>query len=72
MSFKFSTKIAYYPTLLFNVLRERYGSTQWYHVIDDTVILGALPFRTVVKKVCLISVLYNDKLTSCFFIYTAN
>ncbi|CAD5113255.1 DgyrCDS2433 [Dimorphilus gyrociliatus] len=50
MSFKLSTKVAYYPTLLFNVLREKFGVTKWYHAIDDTVILGALPFRNVAKK----------------------
>ena len=38
-------KLSFYPSLAYNVLMEKLTSRQWYSKIDDTVIVGALPFR---------------------------
>jgi len=42
----FMTKITFYPTLMYNVLMARVSSRRWFDRIDDTVILGAIPFRS--------------------------
>ncbi|CAK8672373.1 unnamed protein product [Clavelina lepadiformis] len=41
------TKWSFYPTLVYNLFMEKVTSRQWYNRIDDTVILGALPFRSM-------------------------
>lgn len=43
-------RLTFYPTLLYNVLMEKISSRNWYDRIDDTVILGALPFRSMIKQ----------------------
>lgn len=45
-------RVTFYPTLLYNVLMERVTSRRWYDRMDDTVILGALPFTGMTKQVC--------------------
>ena len=45
------SRVAFYPTLLYNVVLEKVSSRQWYNRIDDTVLLGALPFRSLTKQV---------------------
>ncbi|KAG9475810.1 hypothetical protein GDO78_003952 [Eleutherodactylus coqui] len=40
-----ATRVLFYPTLLYNVIMEKISSRKWYDRIDETVILGALPFR---------------------------
>uniref|UniRef100_A0A915IZ39 Uncharacterized protein n=1 Tax=Romanomermis culicivorax TaxID=13658 RepID=A0A915IZ39_ROMCU len=44
--------VAYYPTLLFNVLRNKAGPTDWpwYSRIDNNVILGALPTKSMLNE----------------------
>lgn len=46
-------RVTFYPTLFYNVAMEKVSSRRWYDRIDETVILGALPFRTMTKKVKL-------------------
>ncbi|KAK2585146.1 hypothetical protein KPH14_008652 [Odynerus spinipes] len=43
-------RVTFYPTLLYNVFMEKITSRNWYDRIDETVILGALPFRTMTKQ----------------------
>ncbi|XP_075423578.1 phosphatidylglycerophosphatase and protein-tyrosine phosphatase 1 [Ascaphus truei] len=38
-------RVIFYPSLLYTVLMEQLTRRQWYHRIDETVLLGALPFR---------------------------
>ncbi|XP_023418803.2 phosphatidylglycerophosphatase and protein-tyrosine phosphatase 1 isoform X3 [Cavia porcellus] len=43
----------FYPTLLYTVLRGMLngpGHRAWYHRIDGTVLLGALPLRSLTRK----------------------
>ncbi|XP_063367389.1 phosphatidylglycerophosphatase and protein-tyrosine phosphatase 1 [Cydia amplana] len=43
-------RVTFYPTLLYNVMMERMTSRRWYDRMDDTVILGALPFQGMTKQ----------------------
>ncbi|KAJ8873447.1 hypothetical protein PR048_024264 [Dryococelus australis] len=43
-------RVSFYPTLLYNVVMERISRRRWYDRIDETVILGALPFRYMTNK----------------------
>jgi len=43
-------RITFYPTLAYNLMMERVSARNWYDRIDDTVILGALPFRTITRE----------------------
>ncbi|KAK2179994.1 hypothetical protein NP493_463g02059 [Ridgeia piscesae] len=40
----------FYPTLTYNIVLEKLSCRQWYNRIDETVILGALPFRSITQK----------------------
>ncbi|XP_064470700.1 phosphatidylglycerophosphatase and protein-tyrosine phosphatase 1-like isoform X1 [Ornithodoros turicata] len=44
------SRVTFYPTLMYNVVMERLSTRRWYDRIDDTVILGALPFRSITPK----------------------
>ena len=44
-------RVTFYPTLFYNVLMEKISSRNWYDRIDETVILGALPFRSMTNQV---------------------
>ncbi|KAJ8316289.1 hypothetical protein KUTeg_006303, partial [Tegillarca granosa] len=43
------SKIAFYPTLVYNIVMTQVTSRQWFNRIDETVILGALPLKQVTK-----------------------
>lgn len=40
-------RVTFYPTLFYNMFMERVSSRRWYDRIDDHIILGALPFRSM-------------------------
>lgn len=44
-------RLSFYPTLVYNVFMEKVSNRRWYDRIDDTVILGALPFKAMTNKV---------------------
>lgn len=44
------SKIAYYPSLAFNIFMSKVSSRTWYNRLDDTVIVGALPFKSVTHE----------------------
>lgn len=43
-------RVTFYPSLLYNVVMEKVSSRRWYDRIDETVILGALPFQGMTKQ----------------------
>ncbi|XP_034950073.1 phosphatidylglycerophosphatase and protein-tyrosine phosphatase 1 isoform X2 [Chelonus insularis] len=43
-------RVTFYPTLFYNMVMEKITSRRWYDRIDETVILGALPFKSMTKK----------------------
>ncbi|XP_066143740.1 phosphatidylglycerophosphatase and protein-tyrosine phosphatase 1 [Euwallacea fornicatus] len=43
-------RVTFYPTLVYNVLMEKLTHRKWYNRIDDTVILGALPFPSIATE----------------------
>ena len=54
------TQLAFYPTLGYNMARNYWNNNwwPWYSRIDDTVILGALPFKSMIPEVGLASVYF--------------
>lgn len=44
-------RILFYPTLAYNVVMEKISSRQWFNRVDQTVILGALPFKSMTEEV---------------------
>lgn len=55
----------FYPTLAYNVVMEKITSRQWYNRVDPTVILGALPFRSMTEEVRFaIYSIYDDYLSN--------
>ncbi|KAL1514054.1 hypothetical protein ABEB36_003379 [Hypothenemus hampei] len=47
---KMFARVTFYPTLVYNIIMEKLTPRQWYNRIDDTVILGALPFPSVATE----------------------
>ena len=64
----------FYPTLFYNVIMEKVSSRRWYDRIDDTVILGALPFRKMTTQVrnntvislCITGIFYRHLIFAIF------
>ncbi|XP_051165372.1 phosphatidylglycerophosphatase and protein-tyrosine phosphatase 1 [Leptopilina boulardi] len=48
--FKMFARVTFYPSLFYNVVMEKISTRRWFDRIDDTVILGALPFRGMTKQ----------------------
>lgn len=44
--------IAFYPSLAYNLVRNYIQPTtwQWYNRIDENVVLGAMPFKSMVQE----------------------
>lgn len=51
-------RVTFYPTLFYNVLMERVTKRRWYDRIDEKVILGALPFRSMAQEVNLFYIIF--------------
>lgn len=45
---------------------EKVTSRRWYDRMDDTVILGALPFQSMTKQVILVGQLVTDQIQTSF------
>ncbi|XP_035538400.1 phosphatidylglycerophosphatase and protein-tyrosine phosphatase 1 [Morone saxatilis] len=43
-------RLLFYPTLAYNVVLEKVTSRRWFDRVDQTVILGALPFRSMTTQ----------------------
>ncbi|KAK1890835.1 Phosphatidylglycerophosphatase and protein-tyrosine phosphatase 1 [Dissostichus eleginoides] len=43
-------RLLFYPTLAYNVAMEKATSRRWFDRVDETVVLGALPFRSITKQ----------------------
>nr|XP_061811342.1 phosphatidylglycerophosphatase and protein-tyrosine phosphatase 1-like [Nerophis lumbriciformis] len=43
-------RLLFYPTLAYNVIMEKVSSRRWFDRVDETVLLGALPFRSMTKQ----------------------
>ncbi|XP_058443675.1 phosphatidylglycerophosphatase and protein-tyrosine phosphatase 1 isoform X2 [Malaya genurostris] len=43
-------RVTFYPTLFYNVFMEKVTKRNWYDRIDENMILGALPFRSVAPE----------------------
>lgn len=45
------SRISYFPGIAWNTVSWRWRKRQWYNRIDNTVVLGALPFRSQAEEV---------------------
>nr|XP_033784021.1 phosphatidylglycerophosphatase and protein-tyrosine phosphatase 1 [Geotrypetes seraphini] len=45
-----AARLAFYPSLLYTVLLEKLSSRKWFHRIDGTILVGALPFRCMSQQ----------------------
>ena len=52
-SFVMFGRVTFYPTLVYNIALEKLSVRKWYSRIDETVVLGALPWRTIAPQVTL-------------------
>lgn len=43
-------RITFFPTLVYNLFMEKVSSRRWYDRIDENIILGALPFRSMTRN----------------------
>lgn len=43
-------RVSFYPTLFYNVFMEKVTKRNWYDRIDENMILGALPFRSIAPE----------------------
>ncbi|XP_048829076.1 phosphatidylglycerophosphatase and protein-tyrosine phosphatase 1 [Brienomyrus brachyistius] len=43
-------RLLFYPTLGYNVVMEKVSSRRWFDRVDNTVILGALPFKSMTAE----------------------
>ncbi|XP_055776777.1 phosphatidylglycerophosphatase and protein-tyrosine phosphatase 1 isoform X2 [Salvelinus fontinalis] len=43
-------RVLFYPTLAYNVVMEKVSSRRWFNRVDQTVILGALPFKSMTNE----------------------
>ncbi|CAB1429919.1 unnamed protein product [Pleuronectes platessa] len=43
-------RLLFYPTLGYNLLMEKVSSRRWFDRVDETVIVGALPFRSMTSQ----------------------
>ncbi|XP_061924691.1 phosphatidylglycerophosphatase and protein-tyrosine phosphatase 1 isoform X1 [Entelurus aequoreus] len=43
-------RLLFYPTLAYNVVMEKVSSRRWFDRVDETVLLGALPFKSMTKQ----------------------
>lgn len=44
-------RVTFIPTLVYNVVLEKVTARRWYDRIDNSIILGALPFRNMADSV---------------------
>lgn len=59
-------RATFYPTLLYNVVMEKITTRNWYDRIDETVVLGALPFRRTTKQVCFCKFIFTIEIKDIF------
>ena len=45
------SRIFYFPGIAWNTVSWRWRRYQWYNRIDNTIVLGALPFRSQAEEV---------------------
>ncbi|KAJ8391364.1 hypothetical protein AAFF_G00089940 [Aldrovandia affinis] len=43
-------RLLFYPTLAYNVVMEKVSSRRWFDRVDQNVILGALPFKSMTQE----------------------
>ena len=45
------SRVSFFPGIAWNTVTWRWRNYQWYNRIDNTIVLGALPFRSQAEEV---------------------
>ncbi|XP_060767186.1 phosphatidylglycerophosphatase and protein-tyrosine phosphatase 1 isoform X1 [Neoarius graeffei] len=69
-------RILFYPTLAYNVVMEKISSRRWFDRVDQTVILGAFPFKSMTKELVQVEnvrgvITMNEEYETKFFCNSA-
>ncbi|CAM9332565.1 unnamed protein product [Lampetra planeri] len=69
-------RLLFYPTLAYNVVMEKVSSRRWFDRVDETVLLGALPFKSMTKQLVETEnvrgvITMNEKYETKYFCNTA-
>ena len=60
MSLSLFNKAAFYPTLYYNLFMTKFTARRWFNRIDETVVLGALPFQGMTKWVNIVTRVFSE------------
>jgi atypical dual specificity phosphatase len=44
-----SSRVLFYPSLIYTMLMEKLSSRDWYNRVDDNLIIGAIPFKSMAQ-----------------------
>ena len=44
---RLSSRILFYPSLIYTMLMERLSSREWFNRVDPNLIIGAIPFKSM-------------------------
>ena len=69
-----AARVVFYPTLMWNMFMKNVSSRRWYDRIDNSVLVGALPFKSYAEEVnvflcfaAIETIHMNDHVWSSFF-----
>jgi atypical dual specificity phosphatase len=44
-----SSRVLFYPSLIYTMLMEKFSSRDWYNRVDENLIIGAIPFKSMTQ-----------------------
>ena len=58
-----SSRVLFYPSLIYTMLMEKLSSRDWYNRVDDNLIIGAIPFKSMAQLLVDNEVMYHTYTT---------
>ena len=58
---RLSSRILFYPSLIYTILMEKLSSREWYNRIDDNLIIGAIPFKSMAQPLQEVEVRFSPR-----------
>ena len=58
-----SSRVLFYPSLIYTMLMEKLSSRDWYNRVDDNLIIGAIPFKSMAQLLVDNEVIYHTNTT---------
>lgn len=65
-------RVTFIPTLMYNIFMEKVSARQWYTRIDEALILGALPWRSITDEVSKMNFAINHRLLKPVYLQLVN